>query len=205
MSHYDITRWTDYVRGLVDPPAAAAMRQHLRSGCESCGATARRLGTVARVAEADSQYEPPAHLLRFAQAAFSLRRPERVLSLPQLAVRLAFNSLETAFAAGTRGPAEQMSRQTLYEAGDFSVHLRFEQSAGQTRVSLVGQVTSRRVPGLPMEHVPVVLTRGRKIVARSLSNEFGEFQVEYEPRGALRLHIPVSGGRQSIRLALNDL
>ena len=56
-----------------------------------------------------------------------------------------------------------------------------------------------------MSHVPVLLTRGRTVVARSLSNEFGEFQVEYEPQSALQLHIPVTPGRQAIRLALTEL
>lgn len=205
MKHYDIAEWADFARGVAAPAAAASMRRHLDEGCEACAATARRLDLVSRVAEADRAYEPPAHLVRFAQAAFSLRRPERVLSLPALAARLVFNSLDAALAAGVRGPVEEISRQTLYEAGDFAVHLRFEQPSGASRVSLTGQIANRRVPNPPMAHVRVLLTRGRTVVARSLSNEFGEFQVDYEPHAALRLHIPVSDGRQSIQLALNDV
>jgi len=205
MSHYDLTEWVDFVRGLLPAERAAAMQDHLDTGCPDCGASARRLSSLAAAAQADEGYEPPAHLLRFAKAAFSLRRPERVWALPRLAARLAFNSLETALAQGTRGPAEELSRQSLYEAGDYSVHLRFEQPAGVSRVSLVGQIANRRVPDPPMGHVPVFLTRGRSVVARSLSNEFGEFQIEYDPHPALRLQIPVSDGRQSIRLPLDGM
>lgn len=205
MSHYDVTQWVDFVRGLANAGEAAPMQQHLDQGCESCAAAVRRLSALATMARTDDLNEPPAHLLRFAKAAFSLQQPSRLLSLPRLVARLAFNSLETAVAQGTRGPVEELSRQSLYEAGDFSVHLRFEQPSGASRVSLIGQIANRRVPEPPMAHVPVLLTRGRSVVARSLSNEFGEFQIEYDPHPALRLHIPVSDGRQSIRMALDGL
>lgn len=205
MNHYDITEWVDYVRQLLDPASAGRMRAHLGAGCGPCGATVRRLSQVAEQAQIDLALDPPAHLLHYARAAFSLQRSNRVLSLPMMAARLVFNSLDAALAAGTRGPAEDVSRQTLYEAGDFSVHLRFEQHARAARVSLVGQIANRRTPEPPMSHVPVFLTRGRVVVARSLSNEFGEFQVEYEPQRSLQLHIPVAGGRQRIRVSLTEL
>lgn len=204
MTHYEITQWVDYARGLVDPAAAAEMRTHL-DGCPACAAIVRRFAMVAPVVQSDEQLEPPAHLLHFARAAFSLHKPEAVLSLPQLAARLVFNSLDAAMAAGTRSLSEEASRQTLFEAGEFSVHLRFEQSTRAARVSLVGQIANRRSPEPPMSHVPVLLTRGRTVVARSMSNEFGEFQVEYEPHAALQLQIPVSAGRQAIRLPLTDV
>ena len=205
MTHYENTQWVDFARGLVDPETARAMRTHLDSGCRPCGDTARRLSLVTAVTRTDEQFEPPAHLLHFARAAFSLQRPDAVLSLPQLAARLVFNSLDSALTAGARGLAEDVNRQTLFEAGDFSVHLRFEQPSRASRVSLIGQIANRRMPEPPMSHVPVLLTRGRTVIARSLSNEFGEFQVEYEPQAALQLHIPVTPGRQAIRLALTEL
>lgn len=205
MSHYDITQWVDYIRGLVGPETEVAMRSHLDTGCPACCGTARRLDLVGALARTDHQFEPPTHLLHFAKAAFSLHKPARVLSLPQLAARLVFNSVDFALAAGTRGLHEDVSRQTLFEAGDFSVHLRFEQASRSARISLVGQIANRRMPEPPMAHVPVLLTRGRTVVARSMSNEFGEFQVEYEPHRALQLQIPVSQGRQRVRLALTDL
>lgn len=205
MGHYHINEWVDYVRDVLDPEQTAAMRAHLDAGCERCRATAQRLSLVAAQARADAALDPPAHLLHFAKAAFSVRQSTRVRSLPMIVANLVFNSLDAAPVTGIRGPSEDISRQTLYEAGDFSVHLRFEQLARATRVSLVGQIANRRVPDPPMSHVPVFLTRGRLVVARSLSNEFGEFQVEYEPHAALQLHIPVADGRQRIRVSLTDL
>lgn len=205
MSHHDIATWIDYVRGVLDPAATSEMRAHLETGCELCGGTVRRLTQVVAVSRTDRALDPPAHLVQFAKAAFSIRQSSRIVSLPMMAARLVFNSLTGALVSGTRGPSEDVSRQTLYEAGDFSVHLRFEQPARAARVSLVGQIANRRTPEPPMSHVPVLLTRGRVVVARSLSNEFGEFQVEYEPQASLQLHIPVAGGRQRIRVSLTDL
>lgn len=204
MSHPSSTEWVDFVRGVAAPDVAAAMRAHL-AGCDACAGEERRWRLVAAEARDDLALEPPAHLIQFARAAFSLQRPARLFSLPALAARLVFNSVDAAGQAGTRGLAGEVSRQTLFEAGDFSVHLRLEQPAKATRVSLVGQIANRRAPTPPLAHVPVLLTRGRAVVARSLSNEFGEFQVEYEPQASLHLHIPLADGRQRIRLALADL
>lgn len=205
MRHFDIEQWTDFVRGIGDSSALSAMQEHLRDGCEDCSAVVRRLGAVVSVAKEDAASTPPAHLVRFARAAFVLHRPEGALTLPDLVCRLVFNSRSSSLVPGTRGPAEAVSRQMLYEAGDFSVHLRFEQPAGTPRVSLVGQVANRRIPDPPMAHVPVLLTRGRRVVARSLSNEFGEFQVEYEPAKGLELQILLADRRGRIRLSLSDV
>ncbi|MEQ1907288.1 MAG: hypothetical protein ABMA15_00595 [Vicinamibacterales bacterium] len=204
MSHFDIVHWVDFVRGVAAPELEAGMRTHLADGCLSCDALIRRLDAVAAAARQDTAVEPPVHLVRFALAAFSLHRPERTLSLPALAARLVFGSVGMPAAEGVRGPVEEMNRQTLYEAGDFTIHLKFEQLSGAPRVSLVGQVSNRRVPDPPPAHVPILVTRGRRVVARGLSNEFGEFQMEYEPNEGLELHIPVEDHRRSIRLPLSE-
>jgi hypothetical protein len=204
MSHFDIVRWTDFVRGVADPVAAAAMDQHLAGGCPSCGALVTRLKAVTAVAELDRTSTPPDHLTRFARAAFSLQRPERTLALPELVARLLFSSAPGALAVGRRGPVDEMNRQTLYEAGDFTVHLKFEQTVGTPQISLVGQVANRRLPEPPLAHLPVMVTSGKRIVARCMSNEFGEFQVEYEPREGLELQIPLPDSGRRIRLSLSD-
>lgn len=204
MSHFDIVQWIDFVRGVAAPELEADMRAHLAHGCAACEALMRRMDAVATAARPDANLEPPDHLVRFAVAAFSLHKPERTLSLPALAARLVFGSAGMPSVAGVRGPVEDMNRQTLYEAGDFTIHLKFEQLSGEPRVSLVGQVSNRRLPDPPPAHVPVLVTRGRLVVARGLSNEFGEFQMEYEPHEGLELLIPVEDQRRSIRLPLSE-
>lgn len=203
MKHFDLTEWADYVRGVTDAQTSA-LEDHLRTGCSACAGLVARLRAVVELAAVDEQYEPPPHALRFARAAFSLREPEPRWGLPAVVARVVFDSLEAVAPAGVRGPVEEISRQTLFEAGDYAVHLRFEQPAGTSRVRLVGQVSDRRAPDPPFAHVPIVLAHGRTVVARSLSNEFGEFQLEYEPRTALTLHLSVSDGSQRIKLALDE-
>ncbi len=203
MKHFPLTQWVDFVRGVSEATSTAAMERHLTPGCPACEQTVRRLRAVSELARVDEGYEPPAHLIRFAKAAFSLRRPDRVFLLGILPARLAFEGMDRALLAGTRGPGEEFNRQNLYEAGDFSLHLRFERAQGVATVSLTGQIANRNKPEAPIAHVPVLLTRGRTVVARSLSNEFGEFQVEYRANAALRLQIPIFDAGQRINLALD--
>lgn len=206
MNHFDLEHWTDFVRGVTAAELGKLMRSHLAGGCAECLSIVRRLDAVERLAMVDRAAEPPAYLLRFAKAAFSLLQPETLLGRTALAARVLFTTGDMASVAGVRGVGEALSRQTLYEAGDYSVHLKFEPGVDPSRVSLVGQVANRRVPDPPLGFIPVLIARGRRVVARALSNEFGEFQLEYErSHGALELHIPVAEHGRSIKLFLGDV
>jgi hypothetical protein len=46
---------------------------------------------------------------------------------------------------------------------------------------------------------------GQDVVGRAMSNEFGEFQMEYAPRQPLSLYVPVDGTGQEIEVRLKDL
>lgn len=206
MHHFDLEHWADYVRGAAAPEHEQAMREHLGQGCAQCSASVRQLEAVGELAATERLAEPPAHLLRFAKATFSLRKPETFLNRTALAAKLLFSTGDLVSAAGVRGLGETVSRQTLYEAGDYSVHLKFEHSADPARVSLIGQVANRRAPAPPLSFIPVLVSRGRRIVARALSNEFGEFQLEYgRSLRDLELHIPVPEHGHSIKLLLGEL
>lgn len=82
LTHYDHAQWADYVRGLQAPQTAATMRAHLETGCDGCGAVARRFDLVASLARSDAGYEPPAHLIQAARAAFSRHTAGGVLPPP---------------------------------------------------------------------------------------------------------------------------
>ena len=55
--------------------------------------------------------------------------------------------------------------------------------------TLVGQIFNRAHPDEPLAILPVYLVSGKEILARTCSNNFGEFQLDYEPRSRLSLHI----------------
>jgi hypothetical protein len=59
----------------------------------------------------------------------------------------------------------------------------------EARMVLVGQIVDRYDPARRLAAVAVTLRQGHTVTARSLSNEWGEFHLEYGPREHLRLEL----------------
>ena len=53
-----------------------------------------------------------------------------------------------------------------------------------------------------MADLPVCVKSGRLVVARTRSNQFGEFQMEYEQQGRLELCVYLDGGARCIQVPL---
>lgn len=190
VKHFEIESWADFVRGLGEPDLRSRMEEHLQSPCPRCTVVAETLGHFAETAKQESLYEIPEYAVRSAKAIFALQRPERVQLMPRLVAKLVFDSFREPLPAGVRGQT-RTSRQTLYHAGSYSIDLRIEQERGAREVVAVGQLFDRSDPRRRMAMVPVILTSGEDIVAKTLSNSFGEFQLHYSPARHLRLHVPL--------------
>ena len=203
MSHYDITRWTDYVRGLVDAQEHSEMARHL-SECNSCRATHDLLARFAVRMQADLQYEIPEPVIRNARAIFSTNAPAKRTLLQKLTGILVFDSFQQPALAAVRSGTPGM-RHALYEAGEYSVDIRLEEERGSTRMTMVGQLALRSHATDSFDGVPIMLMSGRKVVAEAVSNEFGEFQLSYDPRPQLKLHVPIHERRERIELQLGSL
>jgi len=188
MSHYDSCQWADFVRGLIGGQTRASMKAHLASGCRRCGKMASLFSKVAAVAAEESNYEAPAHVIRGIRAAYALQQPEEVRVLPRIIGRLIYDSFREPLPVGMRS-RHRLTRQALYQAAHFSLDLRLECHPGSAGVTLVGQVANEREPANPPAGLPVFLRAGRRVVARALSNKFGEFQLTYQPERHLRLYI----------------
>lgn len=204
MSHYDITRWTDYVRGLITGQEHAEMTLH-REGCEACRATSNLLTSVVARVSADRQYQVPEYAVRDVRALFSTKAQPAKSVLQKLAAKLVFETFDQPVMAGVRAAGGTATRHALYEAGDYSVDLRVEEQQGTRQVNMVGQLALRsRATGV-LDQVPIKLMSGRQLLAETVSNQFGEFQMNYEPRRPLKLHIPVSVRDELIELQLGAL
>ncbi len=190
MKHFDVTQWSNFTRGLGSAGDRGAMQAHLDSGCRSCGRTVVILHHVVEATAADAQYEVPDYAVRCARAIFTLQQPEKVQILPRILARLVYDSFREPLPAGVRGQ-QRLSRQALYDAGDFRLDLRFEHDRGSPRVTLIGQIENRKDPTRRVSSVPVLLASSKEIIARTVCNEFGEFRLDYLPRTHLRLSIPV--------------
>jgi len=201
MKHFEISDWADFVRGLVDPVRGEAMSRHLSEGCRKCARMAEVFGRVAPLGRRELCYEVPEYAVHCARAIFVLEQPQEVRILQRWAGRLLFDSFREPLPAGVRSQ-HRISRQTLYDVGEYAVDLRQEHERGGSEVTMVGQIASRREPERPMAGLPVTLCSGKAVLARAVSNEFGEFQMQYLPARDLRLDIgsavPEGGSRMNL-------
>jgi hypothetical protein len=142
--------------------------------------------------------------VRNARAIFPIRwtdRPRRAVRIP---VELIYDSFLAPVAVGMRA-SWQVGWQGLYRAGDCSLDLRIEPDLQSSRAAVIGQVSNYSVPETEMANIPVCLRSGRLVVAETLSNRFGEFQMEYEQQGRLRLCVDLDGGTRRIQVPLKKL
>ncbi len=203
MKHFDITQWADFVHGLAEEDERAAMEEHLSSGCRKCQRATDLLRNLVAVAGAEAQYESPQYLVHSARAMYALQQPERVDSLPRLVARLVYDSFRDPLPAGVR-MRYRLSHQALYRAGDLSLDFRLDHERGARYAVLVGQIANRKEPRKRMIHVPVFLISGKQIVARAVTNQLGEFHIEYEPKARLRLYVSADDGK-CIEVSLHRL
>jgi len=202
MKHFDIWEWADYARGLGGDAQRLAMDAHLSSGCARCARTANTFRSVAATAGAEAAHEPPDHAIRYGQAIYSLFRPETT-SLPRLIARLVHDSVREPLPAGIRAQA-RLSRHALYEAGSYYLDLQFDQQRPSGPVTLVGQLADRQIPA-SIAAVPVWLMQRKSVVASTLCDRFGEFQLEYTPARDLRLCVPLRDADKRLEIPLNRL
>ena len=195
MKHFEITEWCDFVRETAEPMHQAEMKGHLAEGCSKCQRTADMMNALEATARAEARHPAPQQAVYYARSIFALQMPERVNLLPRLTAHLLYDSFRDPLPAGVRSQ-HHISRQTLYEAGPICMDLRLDHERGKPEVSLVGQISDKRNVNRTCSGIPVYLVAGKTdVVAKSISNELGEFRMEYAPRRNLRLVVEVGEDR----------
>lgn len=142
--------------------------------------------------------EPVTCLARGIFAARVAEMPAQGMRLP---IKLISDSFLVSATPGLRTTG-QVGWQGLYHAGDYSVDLRIEPELSFARAAVIGQITNRELPKVKKGIIPVSLRSGRRVVAETVSNRLGKFQMEYEQKARLRLCIYVEGGSKSIQVPL---
>ena len=187
MSHYAVDQWVDFNRGLVHGNEATQMRSH-REGCGECAQLSEFTLRLAQVCIRSASVAVPDSALRLARAIFPVRvisRPRRGNRIP---IELIFDSFLAPMPVGLRA-TWQVGWQGLYRAGDCSVDVRIEPELKSSRAAVIGQITNHVTPDVDMGNLAVSLRLGNELVAETVSNRFGEFQMEYEERAQLKLCI----------------
>jgi hypothetical protein len=204
MKHYGIPEWVDFARGVTPEQEGSVMREHLATGCLECRRVAAFCDKLAHICLAMAPRRVPEFAVRNAQAIFPIRWPDRPRRPVLLPVDLIYDSFLVPVPAGMRA-SWQVGWQGLYRAGECSLDLRIEPDLQSSRAAVIGQVSNHLVPETEMANIPICLKSGRLVVAETLSNRFGEFQMEYEQKGRLQLCVYLDGGAKRIQVPLKKL
>lgn len=202
--HFDVAEWTDYVRNLVPPPQSQEMQVHLQQGCLQCTTAQEWLSRFAGACISVAAYNVPDHLTGVPQKTPVLpRRPRPVSALKRVWATLQYDSLTDPQPSGARA-GTQACRHLLFQAGEYSVDLRFEREKRSANLTLVGQIAKRNDGKKAMADALVMLFSGSHEVARCSSNSFGEFQFEYVAQPDLHLRVPLTDTGQELQVTLGD-
>jgi len=184
--HFAAEHWADFVRKVAAADQMSAMERHLSDGCQSCTKAHADWQSVCELAGNDASYEVPEATLRVARAVFSIQQvPGRLTRLVD-AVKVLFDSERLPAVAGVRSAWGGRGRKVLYHMGDFLVDVQIEPTRDGQRTIVLGQVVSANESADNVHGVPVVLLRDLSVIGKGVTNESGEFQVEFEgPSGNL--------------------
>lgn len=204
MKHYGIGEWVDFARGLSPEMESEGMRVHLSAGCSECRELADFCNGLSAICGDMAEHTAPEWVVRNALAIYPARKrpaPKRAFRLP---LELIFDSFLAPAPAGLRA-AWCRGWQALYRSGDCSLDLRVEPEIHSLRAAVIGQISNHVLPKSYMEGLPVYVKQGRMVVAETRSNEFGEFQMEYEQHGRLQLCVDLENGSKRLLIPLRKL
>jgi len=181
VKHFSEASWTDFARNLVAPEMKMTMQQHIDEGCSKCANVLNTWQIVHSIARRESALTPSSDVVRVVKSQFAAVAPEKSLDF-----RLLFDSHLAPVPAGMRGSVA--ARQFLYETDEYYIDLRVEPHREAHQAALVGQVLNRTgkraAPGLA-----VLLQDGKRPVAETSTNQFGEFQFEFNATNSLSISV----------------
>jgi hypothetical protein len=195
MRHYSMEKWIDFARNVIGEDEKAAIQGHLQAGCAQCSRELGMWQRLQQVARREQTYVPAAGAVRTVNAAFSSGSTGRLRHTKSQVASLLFDSFRSPQLAGVRS-AESTSQQLLYGAGDYRIDVRIEPQMDSEKVILIGQVLNSADPSERLSALPVNLLKGRKILAESVTSQFGEFQIECGLEECFRLTVLLPGGRE---------
>jgi hypothetical protein len=202
MRHYSLEKWVDFARNVIHEDEKTEMQSHLETGCSQCSKELNLWRRLHQVAQRESSFEPSGGAVRTVNAAFANRRTARTRNAKSGVAALLFDSFRSPLLAGVRS-AGSSSRQLLYGAENYRIDVRIEPRIDSEKIVLIGQVLNSADPEDRLSQIPVALLKGKKVLAKSVTSQFGEFQIECDIEGALLLKVSLPGTKE-ISLPLVD-
>ena len=198
MKHIAQESLAEFVRQILPSAEAAVVREHI-AGCRECSELSVLFREILRVGANETAYEPSDGIVRVVKAYFSTQQAMQ----PKSIVELLFDSLAQPIAAGARSSVAS-ARQLLYRVGTVYVDMRVDSEVNSDRAALVGQMLDSARPGHPVAGVPVILMDGRKSLVSTISNNNGEFHLEFLMKSNLRLSVTV-GDDHPVYLPITEI
>jgi hypothetical protein len=200
MRHYSLEKWVDFARNVIGEDEKAEMQSHLETGCTECSKELSMWQRLQQVARREPAYTPSEGAVRMVNATFVDRPTGRSSHAKAQLASLLFDSFRSPLLAGARSSGSA-SQQLLYGAGDYRIDVRIEPQMDSEKVVLIGQVLNSANPDERLAAMPVSLLKGQKLLAESVTSEFGEFQIECQLQSGIRLTVAVSD-RKEVSLQL---
>ncbi len=200
--HFNLVEWMDFVRRTLPPEHQSAMLRHLEHDqCSECRNTLARLGEAYETARTLEAYAPPDATLARAKAIF---QPVPQYSWWALPVRLAEVVAETfrspEFASGWRHVEAEPAQ--VFRGGAMLCRLKIDfDAAGNTLV--LGTISDENAETSPVLDCPIYAVSGKRVLAETRTNQFGEFLLEFPPTVRLRLVLVPPGANERIELKLD--
>jgi hypothetical protein len=199
MEHFSMEKWIDFARGVVGAPDKAAMQKHLESGCKPCSKALDLWKHVHEVARHERVLDPPESAVRSIKGAFAVHGPSRHRRGVAAIAKLLFDGSLSPVPAGVRSTASS-HRQLLFGVGAYRIDLRIEPQLDSDKAVVVGQVLHSADPSEGLGAVPVALVKGRRVVAETITSQFGEFNLECDLDGRFQLRVKLPA--EELQLAL---
>jgi hypothetical protein len=174
------------------------MAAHLQTGCQECSEMYELLQRVATVA-ASTGPDVPEDLVRRAESIFPRAPSFRYETLFPLVAQVV---LEDHPGKPLNGKAIT-AFDSVYRAGSLAVCLHQENDPLSGHISLLGRISRDSEAEQADNRLPVALFSGDTIVARSMSNQFGEFSLSFPRRPALKIAIAILATGRRIEIPLS--
>jgi hypothetical protein len=202
MKHFSLEDWADFANNTVGAAKRSLMERHLEVGCAACaGVLARWTHLKSFVAQEGDNY-PPEGAVQAVKKAFRSLGPRPAPNSVKVFATLVFDSFQTPALAGVRGAAVG-TRRLLYEASGVSIELSVDSLSATGDVLLTGQVVHPGDEATGICEVPVQLLHGRKTIAQTQTNKFGEFHLKGEAGKGMQVSLGVSE-QKDVFILLDD-
>jgi hypothetical protein len=197
MEHFPEQAWTDFVRGVSQTTTRTGIESHLQRGCSSCKTSFKTWNRLRDITLSEKACAPPESAVHMVKQQFKVKYSHEQSS--SVLASLSFDTFTQPLAFGMRS-ATAVARQLVYEAEGVTVDLRLSVQVSPSQICMVGQVLEKGSASPCNAAIIVWTERGYPLLEES-ANECGEFQLEFEPQGNMRLSVNLPG-RKTIRIPL---